>query len=108
MGKHTTMTSTRGGNAFITTPFATKIDTMKAQEASYYGGAAPYFRYAIYVKSPSTFVADDFQQGDLLIDTDVNDLDLKTGVHKQYRVISDPRFYFDGHGEMIADRYRGK
>ncbi len=101
------MTSERGGNVLISNPFAVKTDTMEAPEASYYGGAAPYFRYHVYVKPPNTFVFGNFQQGDLLIDTDTSDADPKTHANKQYRVISDPRYYFDTHVEMIADRVRG-
>jgi hypothetical protein len=107
MGVHTTMTMNRGSVPTITTPFAVMVVTLSQQEAAYYGGAAPYFRYQIIVKAPNTFKFGDFEQGDLLIDTDMNDLDPKTRTNKHYRVISDPKFYFDTHIECIADRMRG-
>ena len=107
MGVHTTMTMARAGNVLISNPFATQIDTMSQEEAAYYGGAAPYMRYHIYVKAPNIFVQGDFQQGDLLIDTNTNDLDPKTELNKRYRIINDPEFFFDGHWEIVGDRVRG-
>ncbi len=110
MGVHTAMTMARAGNVLISNPFATQIDTMSQEESSYWGGgtgAVPYMRYRIFVKAPNIFVQGDFQQGDLLIDTNTNDLDSKTGLNKSYRIINDPEFFFDSHVEVVADRVRG-
>lgn len=77
-----------------------QIDTMSQQEAAYYGGAAPYFRYNIF-----THALYDIRYEDLLIDT-VN-IDPKTSTFKQYRVINDPESFFDQHMEIVADRIVG-
>lgn len=95
------VTVKRGGQPVSTIPaFYVQIDNMSQQESAYYGGAAPYQRYAIY-----PLAVYDIRQEDLLVDT-VN-IDPKTGTYKQYRVINDPEPFPDQHLEIVADRYRG-
>ena len=95
------VTVKRGGTAVASIPaFSVQIDNMSQQEASYYGGDAPYMRYAIYAR-----MLYDVRQEDLLVDT-VN-IDPKTGAKKQYRVINDPEAFPDLHMEIVADRVRG-
>lgn len=95
------VTVKRGGSPVNTIPaFYVQIDNMSQQEASYFGGSAPYQRYAIY-----SLVVYDIRQEDLLVDT-VN-IDPKTSTYKQYRVINDPEAFPDGHVEFVVDRVRG-
>jgi len=77
-----------------------QLDTMSQQEAAYYGGAAPYFRYAAYALNNY-----DIRQGDLL--SDLNTIDPKTNAHTQYRVINDPEPFPDEHLELVLDKTRG-
>lgn len=95
------VTVKRGGSAVTTIPaFHIQLDNMSQAEAAYYGGAAPYQRYAAYAT-----VIYDLRQEDLLVDT--KNIDPKTNVLKQYRVINDPESFPDTHMEMVVDRVRG-
>ena len=95
------VTVKRGGSPVTSIPaFSVQIDNMSQAEAAYYGGAAPYQRYAIYL-----LAVYDLRQEDLLIDT--KNIDPKTGTFKQYRIINDPEPFPDLHMEIVADRYRG-
>jgi len=96
------MTVKRGGTLVASIPaFPAQVDLMSQAEASYYGGASPYQRYAIY--PAGTY---DIRQEDLLIDA--LHTDPKTNQPKQYRVINDPATeQFLLHNEIVADRYRG-
>jgi hypothetical protein len=92
----------RAGTQLNVKPLRVQLDSMNPQQASYYGGAAPYFRYAAYILSPMF----DIRQQDLLVDT-VNS-DPKTQTNKQYRIINDPEWFPDGHYELVVDRSDGK
>ena len=92
----------RAGTQLTTKPLRVQLDSMNPVEASYYGGAAPYFRYAGYILS-SPF---DIRQQDLLVD--VVNVDPKTQANKQYRIINDPEWFPDGHYELVVDRSDGK
>lgn len=96
-----TLNVNRAGNA-VWTGVPAQIDYMGQVEAAYYGGAAPYLRYKIFT---TTLPYEGVIQGDLLIDQ-VN-IDPFTRTNTQYRVINDPRFYPDGHHEIVADKVRG-
>ncbi len=78
-----------------------QVDNMSMQEAAYYGGVAPYFRYYSYVLS----TAYAFQYQDLLIDT--TNTDPKTEQLTRYRVINDPEPFPDGHYELVLDKVVG-
>jgi len=77
-----------------------QLDTMQQQEAAYYGGAAPFFRYNVYILANL-----DIRQSDALIDQ--NNIDPRTGTNAYYRVISDPEPFPDQHMEIIVERVRG-
>jgi len=75
-------------------------DNMSQQEAAYYGGAAPYQRYAMYPLANLTIL-----QQDLLVD--LHNADPKTDTFAQYRVINDPEPFPDNHMELVVDKVRG-
>lgn len=77
-----------------------QLDNLSQQEASYFGGAAPYERFDFY-----TLGNYDIRQFDLLIN--LNDIDPLTTAYFQYRVISIPEPFPDNHIELIVDIYRG-
>lgn len=76
-------------------------DNISIQEASYYGGVAPYMRYYFYPLGKYTLY-----QSDSLID--VNNIDHITGTNTQYRIINDPEGFPDRHMEIVVDKVRGK
>lgn len=99
MGKYITTKVMRAGSQVYTNIFL-QMDNMGAMESSYYGGAAPYFRYNGYILGNLTLY-----QGDLLVD--LHNSDPKTGSATQYRIIDDPESFPDGHIEISCDRIRG-
>lgn len=106
MGVHTTVTISRGTSQVVVSPNPpVQIDTMSQEEASYYGGAAPYFRYAIYMQPNTPLVPYDIRFRDLL--TDTLNTDPTTGLPMTYRVINFPESFSDGHLEIVADHKVG-
>lgn len=106
MGVHTTVTISRGLSAVSVSPLpSVQIDTMSQEEASQYGGAAPYFRYDIYMQPLSPLVPYDIRYRDLL--TDTTNTDPSTGNLMDYRVINFPEVFSDGHLEIVADHKVG-
>ena len=99
MSKDIFVSSKRAGSTVISSLYL-QLDNMSQVEAAYYGGAAPYFRYAAYALQNY-----DVRQGDLLVD--LNNIDPKTSAHTQYRVINDPEPFPDEHLELVVDRVRG-
>jgi hypothetical protein len=77
-----------------------QLDNMGANESSEYGGAAPFFRYNAYILGTHVI-----RQGDLLVD--LFNIDPKTSVATQYRIIDDPESFPDGHIEISCERMRG-
>ena len=77
-----------------------QLDNLSVQEASYYGGAAPYQRFQAY-----TLANLDLRQSDLLIDR--NNIDPKTSTNTHYRIINIPENFPDGHCELVVDLMRG-
>ena len=77
-------------------------DNLSQQEAAYYGGAGPYFRYMLY---PTGIY--DIQFQDHLIDNNNTDPKTPSG-YREYRVINEPEPFHDSHMEVVADRVRGK
>ena len=78
-----------------------QLDNMSNQEAAYYQGAAPYFRYWGF-----SLTNLDIRLSDLCID--LNNVDPKTNALTQYRVINDPEPFPDNHMEIALDRMVGK
>jgi hypothetical protein len=77
-----------------------QLDNMSNQEATYYGGIAPYMRYWGFPLSNL-----DIRQGDLC--TDLFNIDPRTNALTQYRVINDPEPFPDNHMEIALDKMRG-
>jgi hypothetical protein len=75
-------------------------DNMSNQEAAYYQGTSPYFRYWGF-----SLINLDIRQGDLCID--LSNIDPKTNALTQYRVINDPEQFVDNHMEIALDKMRG-
>lgn len=96
-----TLTQSRAG-VTLRTDIKVQIENMSEQEAAYYGGAAPYFRYWIF---PQAIY--DLELGDQLIDPFNADIKTTSG-SREYRIISDPEPFPDSHMELVADRVRGK
>lgn len=92
--------SAKRAGATVITSLYLQLDNMSQQEAAYYGGAAPYFRYSGYALQNY-----DVRQGDLL--TDLNNIDPKTSAHTQYRVVNDPEPFPYEHLELVLDKVRG-
>lgn len=78
-----------------------QVDNMSMQEAAYYGGTAPYFRYYAFVNTLQyAFLYQDGLQ-------DVATIDPKTNVLTRYRIINDAEFFNDSHVELVLDRMIG-
>lgn len=96
----------RGGlqGAKVASNVYVQLDTMSQQEANYYQGSQPYFRFNAYI-----YQNIDLEFQDMLVDT-VN-LEPKTlppnTRTKQYRVINQPETFPDGHIQCDLDRYLG-
>lgn len=80
---------------------AVRLDNMSMQEAAYYGGVAPYFRFYGFVRT--TVYA--FLYQDLLID--IKNIDPKTNALTRYRIINIPESFPDGHYEIVLDQVIG-
>jgi hypothetical protein len=78
-----------------------RLDNMSMQEAAYYGGAQPYFRYYGIVRT--TVYA--FLYQDLLID--IKNIDPKTNALTRYRIINIPEPFPDNHYELVLDQAVG-
>jgi hypothetical protein len=95
----------RAGAQVYPNSFLCQLDKMSPQEAGGYQGAEPHFTYEVFttqlpIKDPQLV-----RQGDLLIDQVV--IDSVTNTNRQFRIVSDPEPFLDGHWEMVAYRYRG-
>ena len=88
-------------NTLIASNILLQLDNMSVQEAAYYGGAAPYARYAAYTLNTSVT----YLYGDLL--QDQNNIDPRTNANAAYRVINHPESFPDGHVEIVADKVEG-
>jgi hypothetical protein len=86
----------------LRTDVKAQIENMTQQEAAYWGGAGPHFRYWIF-----PLAIYDIEQGDQLIDPGNVDPKTNSGF-REYRVIDDPEPFPDSHMELVADRVRGK
>ncbi len=62
-----------------------QLDSMSMQEAAYYGGEQPYFRYKAFINTTQYA----FAFRDSL--TDVDNVDPVTTTAVKYRIINDPR-----------------
>ncbi|SRR6266568_1854659 len=78
-----------------------QIELMSQQEASFYGGAAPYFRYHGMVQNVTGL---DIRPKDLL--TDPATIDPDTSAAPMYRVVTS-QYYPDVHWELVLDKARG-
>lgn len=77
-----------------------QLDNLSVQEASYYGGVAPYQRFQCYALTIL-----DLRQGDLLVD--LSNVNPVTGTNTQYRIINIPEPFPDSHMELVVDLVRG-
>lgn len=87
-----------------TTPALTNIymqlDNTPVSELLYYEGVGPVERFTAY-----TLWTYDIRQTDII--TDTTNIDSKTGKNFQYRIITIPEPFPDGHMEMECDLLRG-
>lgn len=77
-----------------------QLDNLPLSETLYYEGVAPVERFTGY-----TTGIYDIRQTDIL--TDTNNVDPVTNTNYQYRVITIPEPFLDGHMEMNMDLFRG-
>lgn len=78
-----------------------QVDNMSMQEAAYYGGTEPYFRYYAFVNTTQyAFLYQDGLQ-------DVSNIDPKTSTFTRYRIINDAEPFPDNHYELVLDRMIG-
>lgn len=101
MSKDIHVTWSRAGTQLSPDLIPMQLDNMSAQVASYYGGAAPYFRFNGYVNTSQY----PFLYQDLL--TDAFNTDPKTQQLTRYRIINDPELFVDNHYELVLDRVLG-
>ena len=101
MSKDIHVTWSRAGTQLSPDLIPMQLDNMSVQEAAYYGGTQPYFRYNGYVNTTQYA----FQFQDLL--TDAFNTDPKTQQLTRYRIINDPEPFPDGHYEPALDRVIG-
>lgn len=87
--------------ATIAASIPLQIDLMSQQEASFYGGAAPYFRYRGMVQNVTGL---NIRPKDLL--TDPASIDPDTNAAPMYRVVT-AQCFPDVHWELVLDRARG-
>jgi hypothetical protein len=101
MYPNVTMRVTRAGVQTYAS-LAMQLETMSQQQAAYWGGAEPYFRFLGILDGLF-----DIRPRDL--GTDLANTDPETGANKQYRVINTPDddLFVDGHMELVLDRVRG-
>jgi hypothetical protein len=91
---------TRHGAA-IASDIPLQLDLMSQQEASFYGGAAPYFRYHGAIQNTTGL---DMRPKDLLTNPDAIDPD--TSAPPMYRIVTS-QYFPDVHWELVLDRARG-
>lgn len=89
------------GHRQSTDVIALQLDNMAPQEAAFYQGSEPYFKYIGYVYTTRYSL----QYQDLLIDT-IN-TDPRTGTFTRYRIIGDVESFPDNHMEMPLARMEG-
>jgi hypothetical protein len=77
-----------------------QLDKMSNEEASKYGGAAPFMRYWCFIQEDVTVLADD-------VLVDLNNTDPKTGKNTVYTAVSDGETFDDLHTEIVVDKVRG-
>src|SRR5258707_408782 len=82
-------------------PIAVRLDNMSMQEAAYYQGAQPYFRFYGFVRT----IVYSFLYQDLLVD--IKNIDPKTGALTRYRIINLAEPFPDNHYELVLDQMVG-
>lgn len=83
---------------------AVQISNMKVEEASYFSGAEPYFRFWMNIRGAAPLTLD-FRQSDLF--TDTQNIDPNTNAHTVYRVAGAPSRYLQSNYHVPLELYRG-